>query len=97
MFYSIKLAAYNIGSRFTTESKGFKVLYFIAQHDQGATKYSVLTDCLNKKGTKQQLRGYYSVYFQSFVDNGMLTLNRQTNCYSITPKGRELIVNTLKK
>lgn len=84
---------YNLGSRFTTWSKGFKILRFIASHKFGVSKYDVVTTVLGQKGSKRKLRGYYSDYFQNFVQNGLITLDHNTNRYSITKQGLVLIMN----
>lgn len=84
------------GERFTKDSKGFKILKYIDKHN-GATKYECITKVLRKCGSKQKLRGYYSVYFGLLVKSGILTLDYKSHVYSITEKGKEIIVTTKSK
>lgn len=79
------------GTRINMFSKGYKILEYISEN-KGATKYEVLTQALGKVGTKQRLRGYYSVYFADYVYNGLLTLDNVTHKYHITELGRQRIV-----
>ena len=78
----------NIGSRFTTESKGFKVIKFISESP--ATKYECVTTVLGKTGTKTRLRGYYCVYFKNLVEANIIK-RIGAGVYAITPLGLKLI------
>lgn len=77
------------GERFTTESKGYKILKFILEND-GASKYDCLIH-IGKKGTKKSLRGYYSVYFASLVQAGFLVRTNVDYKYEITLAGTKLV------
>lgn len=79
-------------SRLKPSSKGFKMLkHLIICGD--STKYELLTEALGKVGSKQMLRGYYSVYFGGWVRSGVVTLNQSTHKYSITTHGVLMFLN----
>lgn len=62
-------------------------------HLGGCTKYELLTEALGKSGSKSQLRGYYSAYFQGWVNSGVVQLDRKTHKYSITTHGVRMFMN----
>ena len=82
-------------SRLNPSSKGFKMLDHLMHHSHlgGCTKYELLTEVLGKVGSKQKLRGYYSVYFQGWVKSGVVTLDHDTYKYNITPHGTLMFLN----
>lgn len=84
------------GSRFTTSSKGFKILSHIFSNGP-KTKYECVTEVLGKVGSKEKLRGYYCVYFAALRDEGLVEYNRSNFTYSITDKGMKLIFNVQKR
>lgn len=86
------------GSKMNTSSKGYKILKYISQESR--TKFDCVVNVLGKKGkkhTRQNLRGYYCVYFGAMVQNKLLTLDTKTHLYSITEKGLELISRVQEK
>lgn len=82
MFFNTSVNA----TKLTSDSQGFKILDYIIKNE-GATKYDCLTQALGKRGTRDQLRGYYSVYFQSLRANNVLIYNNVSKKYHITPLG----------
>ena len=74
------------GKRLTPNSQGFKILSHIIEND-GASKYSCVTNVLGRVGSRQQLRGYYSDYFLGLVTSGVLSLDKKTHIYKITGRG----------
>jgi hypothetical protein len=84
------------GERFNKNSKGFRILRFIEKQN-GASKYDCLTTVLRKTKSRQKLRGYYSVYFGLMVKANLLTLDSKTHIYSVTEKGKELILSVKNK
>ena len=84
------------GSRFTTSSKGYKILCHILLNGP-KTKYECVTDVLGKVGSKQKLRGYYCVYFAALRDCGLVQYNSSNFTYSITEKGMKVISNVQKR
>ena len=84
------------GERFTKESKGF-MIFKLFETQNGASMYDCLTTVLRKTKSRQKLRGYYSVYFGLMVKASLLTLDSKTHIYSITEKGKELILSVKNK
>ena len=84
------------GSRFTTASKGFKILCYLFSNGP-KTKYECVTEVLGKVGSKQKLRGYYCVYFASLRDSGFVNYNPSNFTYSITDKGMKVIFNVQRR
>lgn len=88
MFYSSSMYTAN-GSRLTRESNGFKMLQLISETG-GASKYDCLTIALGKKGSRSELRGYYSCYFRGLVDNKVLNPSVK-GIYTLTDHGQEIL------
>ena len=84
------------GSRLTKKSQGFKILKHVFLKGS-ATKYECLTKALRVKGSKKDLRGYYSVYFQDFRRNGILDYNYKTFQYGLTLQGMQVLYNAIKR
>ncbi len=59
------------------------------------SKYDLLI-MIGKKGSKQKLRGYFSDYFASLRDNGLLNYDYSCKKHSLTTKSAKLIYNKSK-
>lgn len=84
------------GSRSCSDSKYFKILKYIIENGP-KSKYDCITNVLGVIGTRKQLRGYYSVMFQSLRLNKLITLNYNNYTYCITDKGVDLVHRILEK
>jgi len=75
-------------SKLKKDSKLTKILEYIRDNN-GATKYECVTNVLNKKGSKKDLRGYYCCAFGDLVDIGLLNPSSRENSfkYTITEAG----------
>ena len=82
-------------SRINKRSKGYKMLELIIRNS-GATKYECLQE-IGKQGTKKQLRGYYSVYFQGWVKNKVVSYESKHHKYKITNHGKMMFLKASAK
>jgi hypothetical protein len=78
------------GTQLTPNSQGFKILSYINANGS-ASKYKCIIDVLGVKGSKKELRGYYSDYFNSYLVHGLLVLTRKNYQYRITSLGVKLL------
>lgn len=78
------------GSKLKLGSNGHKMLQYIVAHG-GATKYELVTKVLGKKGSRKQLRGYYSCYMRGWMDAGIVKYNAANFTYEVTQKGAWLL------
>lgn len=83
MFSSMKYD--KVATRMSLSSKTYAILHFILVNGP-TSKYDIVTKVLGKKGTSQDLRGYYCVWFQKMVKGGIL--KREGTTYRITSLGR---------
>jgi len=73
-------------------TKLIKILAYI--RDNGpVTRYDISTKVLGKKGTRKELRGYYSTNFVVFRDSDMIVLDWDTRTYSLGETGRQALEN----
>ena len=77
------------GKNFNTNTNGYKMIKLIAETG-GCSKYDCLTIALDKIGSKQDLRGYYSCYFRGLVNNKVLNASVK-GIYTLTQHGKDLL------
>jgi hypothetical protein len=83
-------------TRINKNSQIFKILNTIAVKN-GATKYECLTEGLGLEGSKQRLRGYYSVCFRGLSDNGVLSYSKENYKYHLTQLGIQRYLDAASK
>lgn len=84
------------GSKLNITSKGTLILNHIRENN-GATKYSCITEILCIEGSKSRLRGYYSCTFRGWMDHGLLNYNPANYEYSLTSKGHSRLIAALNR
>ena len=73
-------------------TKLIKILAYI--RDNGpVTRYDITTNVLGKKGTRKELRGYYSTNFITFRDSDMIEIDWDTRTYTLGETGRQALLN----
>lgn len=84
------------GNKLTAERPGTitrAILSYIRENN-GATKYDIVTNVLGKRGSRKDLRGYYSVFFSMAKNSGLLSYDSKTYNYHITEKGYNALAGT---
>ena len=95
-FYNGKTARYGILTATRTRNgkptKIIKLLKYLKEYGP-VSKYELVCEVLGKKGTRRELRGYYSTNFIKFRDSGLINLDWDTRTYSITQDGLDALDN----
>jgi predicted transcriptional regulator len=71
-------------------SKIAQILAYLREYGS-ASKYEIVTEVLNKVGSRTELRGYYSTNFKKLRDSGLVGYYENDKEYFITDEGIDAV------